>query len=81
MQIILKNSLRTIHKPFGTQVCTLTAAYVSEVMSIQAGRKWSRQFKNGQTSVMESAGQSVSVSIDELRIKIDLVLTGHLMII
>ncbi len=51
----------------------LTATYGSEVMSVQAVRKWCHEFNNRWTRVFdkERAGQSVSVSTDELRKKID----------
>ncbi len=41
----------------------VTAAYNSEVMPVQAVRKWCHQFKNGWTSVFaeERTGQSISV--------------------
>lgn len=51
----------------------LTAAYGSEVMSVQAVRKWCRLFKNGRTDVFdeEREGRPSSVSTDALREQID----------
>ncbi len=49
-------------------VLALTGTYGSEVMSVQAVRKWCHQFKNGRISVLdkERTGRSLSVSTDEL---------------
>ncbi len=45
--LVLKNvASNEIHR-------RLTAAYDSEVMSVQAVRKWCYQFKNGSTSVFD----------------------------
>ncbi len=51
----------------------LTAQYGSPVMSVQAVRKWCRLFKSGRTNVFneEQEGRPVSVSTNELCVKID----------
>ncbi len=64
--MVFENAFNQIHR-------SLTAAYGSEVLSIQAVRKWCNQFKNEWTSVFneQRTGQSVSVSTDELWKKIN----------
>ncbi len=59
-----------INIQYDSVICFLV---LKNVMSIQAVRKWCCQFKNECISVVEKerAGQSASLSTDELREKID----------
>ncbi len=51
----------------------LTATYGSPVMSVQAVRKWCCLFKSGRMNVFDEEweGRPVSVSTNELFVKID----------